>query len=89
MEKEYESGTLTRHHEKLVVDFGLLMELAEDSRGRVDLKDIIGTLEMCEIPISAAVRKLGIVSGVLHDESDIIYCFLGKNEKEKETKKVI
>lgn len=50
--------------EKKCVDFKLLVELAEESKQ--DYGTIIAAMEMQNIPMSDAVRKLGVVCGVLN-----------------------
>ena len=50
--------------EKKCVDFKLLIELAEESKQ--DYGTIIAAMEMQNIPMSDAVRKLGVVCGVLN-----------------------
>lgn len=59
--------TETTNKEKpMVVDFDLLVDLTHEYQNRCgSLQDVIGLLEMCEIPMSPAVRKLGVVAGVL------------------------
>lgn len=49
----------------LKVDFRLLHELNQEYPD-LCAGDIIGYLEMCDIPMTDAVRKLGICSGVLY-----------------------
>lgn len=50
--------------EKKRVDFELLVKLAEESKQ--DYGTIIAAMEMQNIPMSDAVRKLGVVCGVLN-----------------------
>lgn len=50
--------------EKKLVDFKLLVALAEESKQ--DYGTIIAAMEMQNIPMSDAVRKLGVVCGVLN-----------------------
>lgn len=49
----------------LKVDFRLICELANENP-EMDFGQIIGYLEMCEIPMTDVVRKLGICAGVLY-----------------------
>lgn len=48
------------------VNFGLLCELVDESDRRLDFADTIMLLEMAGIPMTSAVRKLGICAGVLY-----------------------
>lgn len=50
--------------EKKCVDFELLVKLSEESN--LDYGTMIATMEMQNIPMSDAVRKLGVVCGVLN-----------------------
>ena len=50
------------------VNFDLLMALDDDSE--MGIEGIIMSLEMCEIPMSHAVRELGIALGILYRNED-------------------
>ena len=47
------------------VDIRLLLEMANEA-GCYTIGDIVGMLEMNEVPMTDAVRKLGICAGILY-----------------------
>lgn len=46
------------------VNFALLLKLAGD--GEMDVAEAIASLEMCQVPMSDAVRALGMSLGILY-----------------------
>lgn len=58
-------------HGEMKVDMGLLMKLfAETDDVDISLKEMIQYLDLWEIPMSEAVRKLGYAAGVLWTYED-------------------
>ena len=69
--KKYDNDTALKVIEEteanpLKVDFRLLCELMEEGDRCMGFGELIGMLEMDGIPMTDAVRKLGICTGVLY-----------------------